>query len=89
LQDAETKHCASQDFTKVRSLKTAARAAKKQKLEKREAARVKKEESVCPEVIYQIEQFQADCAKLDKLTGSKICQKIPRTVSRDVRFTVA
>lgn len=62
-------------------------AEKKQKTEKREAARAKKEASICPEVVFQIEQFQADCGKLDKLAGCRITKKIARTIARDIKIT--
>lgn len=50
------------------------------------AVRIRKESEHVPEVVYHIEQFQADCGKLDKLAGCQICKKIARTTARDFRM---
>lgn len=65
-------------------------AAKKAKvIQQRELARARREASVIPEVIFQIESFEANCARLGKLTDCTIVKGMKRTVNRDFRILPA
>jgi hypothetical protein len=65
-------------------------AAKRAKIaHQQELARAKREASVIPEVIFQIETFDVNCAKLGKLTGCTIVKGMKRTVNRDFRILPA
>ena len=52
-------------------------------------AKVKREVTIVPDLIFAIEAFEASCSKLAKATGCSIVKGAKRTINRDFKFKQA